>query len=66
MLEVVVIPFDAAVQVRARLNCWPLVIPGRASWRRPGIRKRAQVYRSRVRASKSAVAGLDNNIAERG
>jgi hypothetical protein len=30
MLEVVVIPFDGAVQVRAGLNCWP---PGRCPGR---------------------------------
>jgi hypothetical protein len=43
------------------------VIPGCATWRRPGIQKPgAALSGFRVRASKSAVADLDNDNAELG
>ena len=42
------------------------VIPGRATWREPGIHNHDREYGFRACASKSAVADLDNDIAELG
>jgi hypothetical protein len=42
------------------------VIPGRATWREPGIHNHDREYGFRACASKSAAADLDNDVAELG